>query len=169
MIGDRKSISLVQKDNIIPKQWLLPLYVEQLRRTLLVYTGEDNGPTDIDHDLFERNSCRCGRILESDSRWCWTGFSYGIDIIVTYNYRTRSLTVKRNTSQPCNFAGCMQGQRSVILRFKAFTLDENDEEDLSKDTGIMQWNFHTDEEIPLLELEDNWQFPIYISARLQLE
>ena len=33
---------------------------------------------------------------------------------------------------------------------------------------MVQWNFRTDEEIPLLELDDDWNFPIYISARLQL-
>jgi len=171
MIGDIKSINLLDKDNLIPKDWLMPLYEKQWLRMLSVYTGDDNGPTDVDDEAFERHSCRCGRVLESDNRYCWrwTGFSYGIDVIVTYNNRTRSLSVKRNTfSQPCNFAVCMQGQRSVVLRFKVFTLKASGEEDLCKDTGVMHWNFRTDEEIPLLELDDNWQFPIYISARLQL-
>lgn len=35
---------------------------------LSVYSGEDNGPADISEEFFEENSCRCGRILESDTR-----------------------------------------------------------------------------------------------------
>ena len=171
MIGDIKSISLLEKDNLIPRSWLLPLYERQWVKMLSVYTGDDSGPSDINEDLFESTACRCGRVLEGDNRYCWrwTGFSYGIDIIVTYNNRTRGLSVKRNTfSQPCNFAVCMQAQRSAVLQFKAFTLKASGEEDQSKDTGVVQWNFRTDEEIPLLELDDDWNFPIYISARLQL-
>ena len=32
----------------------------------------------------------------------------------------------------------------------------------------MQWNFRTDEEIPLLTLDEDWTFPVYISARMLL-
>ena len=39
---------------------------------------------------------------------------------------------------------------------------------MCKDTGCMVWSFHTDEEIPLVILDDNWIFPVYVSARLLL-
>lgn len=171
MVGDIKCIKLLEKDFIIPKDWLLPLYEWQWQKMLSVYSGEDNGPADISEEFFEENSCRCGRILESDTRYCWrwTGFSYGIDMIVTYNNRTRTLSVKRNTfSQPCNFAVCLQSTRSVALRFKAFTLADSGQEALCKDTGVMTWTFQTDEEIPVIVFDDTWNFPVYISARLLL-
>jgi len=47
-------------------------------------------------------------------------------------------------------------------------LTASGQEALTKDTDIMHWNFRTDEEIPLLLLDDDWTFPVYISARLLL-
>lgn len=171
MITDSKCIKLIEKDGLIPKSWLLPLYEKQWRTMLSVYSGVDRGPLQVDEFDFEKYSFRCGRMLETDARYCWrwTGFSYGIDMILTYNNRTKTLCAKRNTfSQPCNFAICLQSQRMVAMRFRAFTLTNNGQESLSKDTEILHWNFRTDEEIPLLVLDDEWTFPVYISARLLL-
>ena len=42
------------------------------------------------------------------------------------------------------------------------------QEAVVKDTGVMQWDFRVDEEIPLLTLDENMAFPVYISARLLL-
>ncbi|XP_066935119.1 germ cell-less protein-like 1 [Clytia hemisphaerica] len=171
MITDAKCIRLIEKDGLIPKAWLLPLYEKQWRTMLAVYSGSDQGPSEVDEDDFHKYSFRCGRMLEADNRYCWrwTGFSYGIDMILTYNNRTRTLCAKRNTfSQPCNFAICLQSQRQVAMKFKAFTLTSSGQEALVKDTDIMQWNFRTDEEIPLLTLDEDWTFPVYISARMLL-
>jgi len=172
MLGDLKCIKLLAKDSIIPKEWLLPLYEKQWQKMLTVYTGDDTGPQNTLTDVvFEKNACRYGRTLVSDTRYCWrwTGFSYGIDIIVTYNNRTKTLSIKRNTfSQPCSFAVCLQSQRSVTVKFKAFNLDEKGQEHLCKDTGLVNWNFRTDEEIQLITFDDTWEFPVYISARILL-
>ena len=35
---------------------------------LNVYNGSDQGPMDIPRDIFEDFACRCGRILEKNSR-----------------------------------------------------------------------------------------------------
>ncbi|XP_065670716.1 germ cell-less protein-like 1 isoform X2 [Hydra vulgaris] len=172
MLGDAKCILLLEKDAIVPQNWLLPVYQSQWKSMLSVYNGEDTGPKQIVEDLFYKQACRCGRILETDTRYCWrwTGlFSFGIDIILIYNNRTKILSVKRNTySQPCNFAVCLQSQRAVVLRLKAFTIKINGEELKALDTGILLWNFHTDEELPLLTLDDTWTFPVFVSTRFLL-
>ena len=48
--------------------WLLPLYEQQWRTMLSVYSGSDSGPLGIDEDDFYKYSFRCGRMLESDNR-----------------------------------------------------------------------------------------------------
>ena len=53
-------------------------------------------------------------------------------------------------------------------RFKAFNLDHKGQENLNKDTGLLTWNFRTDEEVPLITFDESWEFPIYISARILL-
>ena len=52
-------------------EWLLSLYEEQWNRMLNVYNGSDQGPMDIPRDIFEDFACRCGRILEKNSRVCY--------------------------------------------------------------------------------------------------
>lgn len=171
LLEDSKAINLLKKDSIIPREWLLSLYEEQWNRMLNVYNGSDQGPVDIPKQIFEKCACRCGRILEKNSRYCWrwTGFSCGIDIIVTYDNRTRSLSVKRNTySQPCNSAICMQSQRAVAMRFKLFTTNESGAEVNCKDTGLLHLILKTDEEAPLFQLDDNWNFPVFVSARIMI-
>ena len=39
---------------------------------------------------------------------------------------------------------------------------------MNKDTGLLTWNFRTDEEVPLITFDESWEFPIYISARILL-
>ncbi|XP_065071830.1 germ cell-less protein-like 1 [Rhopilema esculentum] len=171
LLEDSKAINLLKKDGIIPKEWLLSLYEEQWNRMLNVYNGSDQGPIEVPRDVFEKFACRCGRILEKNSRYCWrwTGFSCGIDIIVTYDNRNRSLSIKRNTySQPCNSAICMQSQRAVALRFKLFTTNDSGAEVNCKDTGLLHMMLKTDEEAPLFQLNENWTFPVFVSARIMI-
>ena len=49
-------------------EWLLPKYEEQWNRMLGVFSGADVGPSEITDEDFEMNSCRCGRILEKNTR-----------------------------------------------------------------------------------------------------
>ena len=35
---------------------------------LNVYNGSDQGPIEVPRDVFEKFACRCGRILEKNSR-----------------------------------------------------------------------------------------------------
>ena len=49
-------------------EWLLSLYEEQWNRMLNVYNGSDQGPIEVPRDVFEKFACRCGRILEKNSR-----------------------------------------------------------------------------------------------------
>ncbi|XP_065670717.1 germ cell-less protein-like 1 isoform X3 [Hydra vulgaris] len=71
MLGDAKCILLLEKDAIVPQNWLLPVYQSQWKSMLSVYNGEDTGPKQIVEDLFYKQACRCGRILETDTRYCW--------------------------------------------------------------------------------------------------
>jgi len=171
LLEDSKAINLLKKDGIIPREWLLSLYEQQWNRMLNVYNGSDQGPLEVPRHIFDKFACRCGRILEKNSRYCWrwTGFSCGIDIIVTYDNRTRNLSIKRNTySQPCNSAICMQSQRAVALRFKLFTTNDSGAEINSKDSGLLHMMLKTDEEAPLFQLEENWNFPVFVSARIMI-
>lgn len=171
LLEDSKAINLLKKDSIIPREWLLSLYEEQWNRMLNVYNGSDQGPIEVAKHVFEKFACRCGRILEKNTRYCWrwTGFSCGIDIIVTYDNRTRSLSIKRNTySQPCNSAICMQSQRAVALRFKLFTTNDSGAEVKCKDSGLLHMMLKTDEEAPLFQLDENWNFPVFVSARIMI-
>ena len=52
-------------------EWLLSLYEEQWNRMLNVYNGSDQGPIEVAKHVFEKFACRCGRILEKNTRVSW--------------------------------------------------------------------------------------------------
>ena len=66
--NNRFPLSIPLLSSILFIAWLLPLYEQQWRTMLSVYSGADRGPAEVDEDDFHKYSFRCGRMLESDSR-----------------------------------------------------------------------------------------------------
>ena len=107
---------LTLQERIIPKSWLLPLYPAQWHRLLRLETEVDVGPLDLSTDDFRRSCLRCGRILlqDIDHCWRWTGFHFGVDLLISY--QKRQITVKRNTgSHKCPTSVSLHQQVRVVL------------------------------------------------------
>jgi len=63
----------------------MPLYRERWLTMLRVEQGVDRGP--IETALIDRDSLRCGRVLNHDMDYCWrwNGYNFGLDLLITYN------------------------------------------------------------------------------------
>lgn len=168
VINDTRSIQLLDTDNIIPQDWLLPLYKTQWACLLLMAQNRDSGPS---LEKFGKAALRCGRILERSSSYCWrwTGFSFGIDVIMTYSPRTRQLLLRRNTStHPVSGVVCLQPQRNLLVRVAAAAFDSKGCTSYYKCSGLLDLPLDSDEEKPVLQLDRAVVFPLSISVYMVL-
>ncbi|KAG7282606.1 hypothetical protein CRUP_018725 [Coryphaenoides rupestris] len=118
IINDLASARVLERDNILPVDWLSSMYKNQWFAMLRTEFDNDNGPQDANKDDFEISSMRCGRKLTKDGDYCWrwTGFNFGFDLLVTYT--NRFIVFKRNTlSQPCGGVVSLQPRRHLAYRW----------------------------------------------------
>ncbi|XGW29792.1 hypothetical protein V3C99_009103 [Haemonchus contortus] len=109
------SLSVVEKDRLIPKEVLRAVMVDQWKTTL---TNEEN-PTAVNElsmDDFHVNSLRLGRMIDSMPKcWRWTGFNNGVDIVMNASHGI--LTMKRNClSQATPYSINLKSERMVHYR-----------------------------------------------------
>ncbi|NXO67874.1 GMCL1 protein, partial [Phainopepla nitens] len=101
IISDLASARIVERDALLPSEWLSSVYKQQWFAMLRAEQDNDIGPQEINKEELEGNSMRCGRKLAKDGDYCWrwTGFNFGLDLLVTYP--NRYIIFKRNTlNQP---------------------------------------------------------------------
>lgn len=117
LISHNLDIEAIQRDNIIPRSWLNPIVLKQWKIMLKVNQNEDKGPpSEIETEQFLSNSLRCGRILsEKDMHmWRWTGFHYGMDLLMATDGAT--LSVKRNHRPELELLLSLQATRRIAIR-----------------------------------------------------
>lgn len=170
VICDIKAVRQLDQDKIIPNEWLSFLYKQQWERMLLAYQGVDSGPEEgVTEQEFDKLAFRCGRILDSDMQYCWrwTGFTYGVDIIVTYNSRKKFLTFKRNMyTQPCSTAICMQLKRDIMCKVQVAVFDSDGKEKYYKCSGLLHTSLGPDEELCALHINEDIDYPLHVSAHI---
>ncbi|KAG8141162.1 putative Germ cell-less protein [Naja naja] len=118
IVSDLASARIIERDSLIPADWLFSVYKQQWFAMLRAEQDNDIGPQEINKEELEANSMRCGRKLAKDGDYCWrwTGFNFGFDLLVTYT--NRYIIFKRNTlNQPCSGSVSLQPQRSIAFRW----------------------------------------------------
>lgn len=169
VINDLRSVQLLDSDRIIPQDWLLPLYKKQWASLLLMSQNRDSNPS---VNNFGEAALRCGRILERSSSYCWrwTGFSFGVDVIMTYSPRTRQLLLRRNTNtHPTGGVVCLQEKRNLLVRVAAASLDSKGyNSSYYKCSELLDLSLDSDEEKPVLQLDRKVAFPLSISVYIVL-
>ncbi|KAG5835145.1 hypothetical protein ANANG_G00269040 [Anguilla anguilla] len=142
IINDLASARILERDNILPQDWLSAVYKLQWFAMLRTEHDNDTGPQEANKDEFDVNSMRCGRKLAKDGDYCWrwTGFNFGFDLLVTYT--NRFIVFKRNTlSQPCG------GGKLVC----------------SRSTGYQLLTLEKDQEYVVMNLDSRLlAFPLYV-------
>ncbi|KAK9877195.1 hypothetical protein WA026_016943 [Henosepilachna vigintioctopunctata] len=167
LLSQKMDIELVFKDNIIPQGWLNPVVVQQWKNVLRVDQNEDKGPNTLEDEFFLNNSLRCGRVLQQKERhvWRWTGFHFGMDLIMIMDGVT--LSIKRN--HRCEYGQLLsvQGTRYLVIRVTVAKLNEQRQLIYSKESEILNVALTKGEEYKILTLDDDLDYPIIISANIQ--
>ncbi|XP_063712036.1 germ cell-less protein-like 1 [Symsagittifera roscoffensis] len=123
-----------------------------------------NPPT-VAPSVFNKYSMRCGRILDipnNDYCWRWTGFNYGVDLLMLFS--NNKLMIKRNVNtHPTTQSLSMQEKREIMLRVSALSFDENYNAVYFKTSGIVCKELGKDEELLIMDIDRYAICPIYLS------
>lgn len=164
IVNDLASARMLERDNILPPEWLNNVYKQQWFAMLRTEHDNDNGPQEANKEEFELNSMRCGRKLAKDGDYCWrwTGFNYGFDLLVTYT--NRFIIFKRNTlSQPCGGAVSLQPRRHLAYRLRLASFDNSGKVICSRSTGYQLVTLEKDQEYVVMNLDSRLlSFPLYV-------
>uniref|UniRef100_A0AAQ5ZLN3 BTB domain-containing protein n=1 Tax=Amphiprion ocellaris TaxID=80972 RepID=A0AAQ5ZLN3_AMPOC len=169
IINDLASARILERDNILPPDWLSSVYKNQWFAMLRTEFDNDNGPQEPNKDEFEVSSMRCGRKLTKDGDYCWrwTGFNFGFDLLVTYT--NRFIVFKRNTlSQPCGGAVSLQPRRHLAYRLRLASFDNRGKLVCSRSTGYQLLTLEKDQEYVVMNLDSRLlSFPLYVCCNFQ--
>ncbi|RLV83447.1 hypothetical protein DV515_00016463 [Chloebia gouldiae] len=94
--------------------------------------------------------------------WRWTGFNFGLDLLVTYT--NRYIIFKRNTlNQPCSGSVSLQPRRSIAFRLRLASFDCSGKMICSRTTGYQILTLEKDQEQIVMNLDSRLlTFPLYI-------
>ncbi|XP_054612478.1 germ cell-less protein-like 1 [Dunckerocampus dactyliophorus] len=164
IVNDLASARILERDNILPPDWLTAVYKTQWFAMLRTEFDNDNGPQEANKEEFELSSMRCGRKLTKDGDYCWrwTGFNFGFDLLVTYT--NRFIIFKRNTlSQPCGGAVSLQPRRHLAYRLRLASFDSLGKLVCSRSTGYQLLTLEKDQEYVVMNLDSRLlSFPLYV-------
>ncbi|NXU47670.1 GMCL1 protein, partial [Turnix velox] len=164
IISDLASARIVERDSLIPSEWLSSVYKQQWFAMLRAEQDSDIGPQEINKEELEANSMRCGRKLAKDGDYCWrwTGFNFGFDLLVTYT--NRYIIFKRNTlNQPCCGSVSLQPRRNIAFRLRLASFDSSGKIICSRTTGYRILTLEKDQEEVVMNLDSRLLiFPLYI-------
>ncbi|XP_059586581.1 germ cell-less protein-like 1 isoform X3 [Alligator mississippiensis] len=164
IISDLASARIVERDALIPSEWLSSVYKQQWFAMLRAEQDNDIGPQEINKEELEGNSMRCGRKLAKDGDYCWrwTGFNFGFDLLVTYT--NRYIIFKRNTlNQPCSGSVSLQPRRNIAFRLRLASFDSSGKPICSRTTGYQILTLEKDQEQVVMNLDSRLLiFPLFI-------
>ncbi|XP_065712887.1 germ cell-less protein-like 1 [Patagioenas fasciata] len=164
IVSDLASARIVERDSLIPPEWLSSVYKQQWFAMLRAEQDNDIGPQELNEEEMEGNSMRCGRKLAKDGDYCWrwTGFNFGFDLLVTYT--NRYIIFKRNTlNQPCSGSVSLQPRRNIAFRLRLASFDSSGKIICSRATGYQILTFEKDQEQVVMNLDSRLLiFPLYV-------
>ncbi|XP_064328588.1 germ cell-less protein-like 1 [Phalacrocorax carbo] len=164
IISDLASARIIERDSLMPSEWLSSVYKQQWLAVLRAEQGNDIGPQEVNKEELEGNSMRCGRKLAEGGHYCWrwTGFNFGFDLLVTYT--NGYIIFKRNTlDQPCSGSVSLQPRRNIAFRLRVTSFDSSGKVTFSRTTGYQILTFQKDQEQIVMNLDRSLlTFPLYI-------
>ncbi|CAL4238198.1 unnamed protein product, partial [Meganyctiphanes norvegica] len=158
------NVHIVYGSRILPVSWLTPAAMHQWYNMLRIDQGKDRGPVDISEEEFDKSCTRCGRVLGNSGQhiWRWTGYNFGLDMVMTHD--GSSLRLKRNhrTENVANLSH--PSKRNIMYRISVASLDDQKQAVYSKTSGIQSVSLSKNEEIRVMTLDQEVSYPLLLSA-----
>ncbi|KAI0237829.1 Germ cell-less protein-like 1 [Lamellibrachia satsuma] len=168
LVNDLASVKILEQDHIIPMEWLMSGYRRQWLQMLQVEQGQDQGPNEEPETTafkFPDESLRCGRVLykEGDYCWRWTGYNFGVDLLLSFT--NRLFTLRRNTHQQTTpGAACLKNERHVMFKLTVASFDNLGHAKYIKTSGLKHLSLGKDEDAIIMTIERHVAFPLRVSC-----
>lgn len=167
LLSHHRDVEVLLKDNILPKSWFFGPLLQQWSSMLSIDESLDRGPNgDCDENAFYAGCLRCGRTLQEEGfqKWRWTGFNFGLDLVLITD--TRILSIKRHHRTENEKLMSMQVKRNFLIRVTVASLDSLRQVRHKQCTGIRAMSLEKNQEVQLLTMEKDLEYPLLISVNL---
>lgn len=168
LLNHHVDIKIIRQDNIIPIEWLHKPLFQQWNSVLMIDQSLDR-QIECDDRTFLESCIRCGRILTANesSKWRWTGFHYGLDLLLISD--TRTLRIKRHHRTENERLLSLQVKRQFLIRVSLTSLNELRQIKHQQTTQIVSVSLEKNEEAPLVVFDPELTFPMLISVNMMLD
>ncbi|GAB6024233.1 hypothetical protein CHUAL_008928 [Chamberlinius hualienensis] len=160
-------VEMLDIDRIIPQEWMFPVYKSQWHNMLRVDQAVDRGPKEISEEEFNAVCFRCGRVIYTDRKhmWRWTGYNFGLDLVLSYERRCLNLKRNERTNVSDHFNATHNHlRRNLMFRFTVASVNDQRQMTFTTTTGLKSVTLAKNEEIRILTLTDEFTFPLLLSA-----
>lgn len=166
LLNHHVDIRVLRQDNIIPVEWMHEPLFQQWNSMLLVDQTLDKGPKDVDEKLFLESCIRCGRTLPESEylKWRWTGFNFGLDLILISD--TKTLRVKRHHRTENERLLSLQVKRQFQIRVSVASLNDLRQIKHQQTTPIQSVSLDKNEEAMLIMFDKELTYPLLISVNM---
>ncbi|XP_032746013.1 germ cell-less protein-like 2 [Rattus rattus] len=164
IICDLASTSVLERDRLIPVEWLSPIYKQHWLTYLQAQEQKAIGPQTINEEELEQNTMRCGKMIPTDGRYIWKWLacklSFPLCVIFTSHY-----IIFKQCFQQCDGSACLNHVRNFVFKLTLVCFDSNEKVTFSKTTGYKTLTFENNEEQIVMKLDpEALTFPLYIFA-----
>ncbi|XP_055624564.1 protein germ cell-less [Toxorhynchites rutilus septentrionalis] len=166
LINHHVDIGILVRDNIMPLEWLNEPVFQQWNSMLLIDQSLDKGPKDINEKVFLDSCIRCGITLAAscNRRWRWTGFNFGLDLIMISD--TKTLRVKRHHRTENERLLSLQVKRQFLIRVSLASLNDLRQIKHQQTTPIQSISLDKNEEAMLIMLDKELTYPLHVSINM---
>ncbi|XP_030375029.1 protein germ cell-less isoform X2 [Scaptodrosophila lebanonensis] len=161
-------LKIIFNDNIIPKEWLYRHIHSHWDALLRIDHGQEDGPQQLDDDEFYENCMRCGRLLLEPGyqKWRWTGFNYGMDLILIMD--SRRLNIRRHHRHEHERVLSLQTKRKFMVRTTVTSINAQRQPVFTQTSEISSLSLEKNEEVSLMVLDPKLVHPLLISINMLL-
>ncbi|ALC40652.1 gcl [Drosophila busckii] len=162
-------LKIIFNDNIIPKEWLYKHIHSHWDALLRIdHHQEDGNPLHLDDEQFFENCMRCGRLLTEPGyqKWRWTGFNYGMDLILIMD--SRRLNIRRHHRHEHERVLSLQTKRKFMIRTTITSINAQRQPVFTQSSDIITLNLEKNEEVTLMVLDPKLVHPLLISINMLL-
>ncbi|XP_065075702.1 protein germ cell-less [Ochlerotatus camptorhynchus] len=166
LLNHHVDIRVLKQDNIVSVEWMYEPLFQQWTSMLLIDQSLDKGPKDVDEKLFLDTCIRCGRTLPENEylKWRWTGFNFGLDLILISD--TKTLRVKRHHRTENERLLSLQVKRQFLIRVSLTSLNDLRQIKHQQTTPIQTISLDKNEEAMLIMFDKELTYPLLISVNM---
>lgn len=166
LVNHHVDIGILIRDNIMPMEWLNEPLFQQWNSMLLIDQSLDKGPKDMDDKVFLQSCVRCGITLPTNGykKWRWTGFNFGLDLIMISD--TKTLRIKRHHRTENERLLSLQVKRQFLIRVSLSSLNDLRQIKHQQTTPIQSISLDKNEEAILIMFDKELTYPLLVSINM---